>query len=75
MNEAAAVLAALVFLSFALVGAVLVKWRSVRLYRDAHICLSFFLQSENQRFYFSVGYRVRPGFLAKWISLEKMPSK
>lgn len=64
-------LVALVFLTFALVAAVFVKWRSVRLYRDAHICLSFYLQSENQRYYLCEGYRLRPGFLAKWISLEK----
>ncbi len=54
---------------------VFMKKRNARLLLYAHVALALFLRCENNRLYLKHRVLVRPGYMAKWMEFNMLPSR
>ncbi len=63
------------FVGLAIAGFIWVRRRNGRLLLYAHLVLALFLRCENNRLYLRHKILVRPGYLAKWMEFNMLPSQ
>jgi hypothetical protein len=61
-----------IFFLFAGLSIRITKNKSNRYLRQAHFMAAVFCRAENNRFFLRQGFELRPGFLAKWVEVNRL---